>query len=185
MTIRLAFCGASGTGKTTLATRLASLFDIPLCPVGSRSVSEGMGFKSPYDVDAAGRRGEFQQLLVHAKAEWELAHQGTGFVTDRTHLDNLAYTITHAPDLGRDSGFRGEIDAAMRGYTHIVFCPVAAFHDLAGDPSRIEHSAYHLKYEDVMVDLFGSFVHVAPILWLTSGHAETRVAQVRRFAGMP
>src|SRR5271170_3399791 len=88
--LRVAICGASGTGKTTLATFISETYGIPMNPVGSRSVSKAMGFDSPYDVDKAGKRAEFQRRLVTEKCEWEAAHDT--FVTDRTTFDNLAYT---------------------------------------------------------------------------------------------
>lgn len=51
--MKIAFCGASGTGKTTLAEFLAGKLELPLNPVGSRSVAKSLGFESPYDVDRA------------------------------------------------------------------------------------------------------------------------------------
>jgi hypothetical protein len=181
MTIRIAFAGASGTGKTTLATALAKEHSLPFCPVGSRSVAQSMGFENPYDVDAAGKRDEFQQLLVHRKSDWEREHLAHGFVTDRTHLDNLAYTCGHAPKLAIDGGFRLEVAIAMRVYTHVIFCPIFAYHNVDSDPSRVDDDDYHRKYEDVLVSLFGSFMRGPPILWLTSSDPEVRIAQVRRF----
>lgn len=51
--MRIAFCGASGTGKTTLARYLSERFELPLNPIGSRSTAKALGFESPYDVDRA------------------------------------------------------------------------------------------------------------------------------------
>jgi hypothetical protein len=53
--LRAAFCGASGTGKTTLAKMVMEEFGLELTPIGSRSVAKELGFKSPYDVDKASR----------------------------------------------------------------------------------------------------------------------------------
>ena len=65
--VRIAMAGASGTGKTTLMNFLAKEYGLPVNPVGSRSVSAAMGFASPYDVDKAGKRSEFQRRLVTEK----------------------------------------------------------------------------------------------------------------------
>ena len=63
--MRIGFSGPSGCGKTTLACWLVSprgpepTRDLPLCPVGSRSIAKEMGFVGPdgegrpYDVDRA------------------------------------------------------------------------------------------------------------------------------------
>ena len=51
--MRIAFCGASGTGKTTLAKWLAEELKYEMNPVGSRSTARRMGFNNPYDVDKA------------------------------------------------------------------------------------------------------------------------------------
>jgi hypothetical protein len=57
--MKIAFAGASGTGKSTLARWTAETYNLPFNPVGSRSVAKSMGFVGedgegrPYDVDQA------------------------------------------------------------------------------------------------------------------------------------
>lgn len=146
--LRIAFCGASGTGKTTLSTYLVEQLKIPFNPVGSRSVAKAMGFESPYDVDKAGKRAEFQRRLVTEKRLWEDSQ--LAFVTDRTTLDNLAYTVFH--DIGTiDAGLLEQIVGGMQRYTHVIYCPVSVFCNPAGDPSRVLDMTYHQLY-DTMIE---------------------------------
>lgn len=177
--VRLAFCGASGTGKSTLATAMAERLGYLICPVGSRSVSAAMGFENPYDVDAAGVRVDFQKRLLSDKRSWERTHDE--FVTDRTHLDNFAYTMEHAPSLALDYDFRSQVDFATKRYTHIVFCPMSAVFRTDGDPHRIDERLYHERFEDRLRRGVSRFARWAPILWLTSADHDVRVNQVSRF----
>ncbi len=145
---RIAFAGASGTGKTTLSEYLAETLNIPTNPVGSRSVAKTMGFESPYDVDKAGKRAEFQRRLVTEKRAWEDQHED--FVTDRTTLDNLAYTVFH--DISTiDAALLEEVVGGMSRYTHVIYCPVIVFCNPAGDPSRVADMTYH-KLFDTMIE---------------------------------
>lgn len=142
--LRIAFCGASGTGKTTLATWLAEHLEIPYCDVGSRQVAAEMGLKSPYDVDRLGKRSIFQRKLFFAKRDWE--EQRLAFVSDRTHLDNLIYTRLHAPETASPE-YEASCRAACERYTHVFFCPMSAFHDVGDDTARMQDSRYHDLYE--------------------------------------
>lgn len=151
--IRLAFTGASGTGKSTLAEAMAAKLGLPICPVGSRSVSKEMGFESPYDVDDAGKRAEFQQLLFAKKIAWE-RNQATGFVTDRTHLDNLAYTFMHSASTAES--MRDAVICAMSVYTHVVLCKMSAFHNTGDDAARVHDVDYHRDYEDYLIGLLNT-----------------------------
>ncbi len=148
MTYRIALTGASGTGKTTLSNYLAETLSIPSNPIGSRSVAKTMGFDSPYDVDKAGRRAEFQRRLVTEKRAWEQEHEE--FCTDRTTLDNLAYTVFH--DVATiDAALLEEIVGGLTRYTHVIYCPVVVFCNPAGDPSRVADMTYH-KLFDIMIE---------------------------------
>lgn len=183
MTIRLAFCGSSGTGKSTLATAIATELSLPMCPVGSREVSKSMGFDSPYDVDKAGQREEFQRRLLIQKTVWERDHPA-GFVTDRTHLDNFAYTLMHKPGLAADPDFAAAAYDATAYYTHVIFCPLGAFQNIGNDPSRVSDAGYHRRYEDYLVKLMqghGILGFLPSLLWLTATDPDQRLDRVRRF----
>lgn len=145
--LRIALTGASGTGKTTLASFIAETFNVPYNPVGSRSVAKAMGFDSPYDVDAAGLRAEFQRRLVIEKCAWE--NEAPVFVTDRTTLDNLAYTMLHDVK-SIDSELLDAIIAGLSRYTHIIYCPVDTFCRPGDDKARLQDMTYHKLYDIVI-----------------------------------
>jgi predicted ATPase len=153
--MRIAITGASGTGKSALAAFLAQEYNLPVNPVGSRSVAEAMGFKSPYDVDKAGKRLEFQHKLVSEKRAWEEAHES--FVVDRTTLDNLSYTIIHDIYAVTDEFLVATIGGMSR-YTHVFYCPVAVFCNPGKDPVRIQNPAYHRVYDAVLEGLLRRYL---------------------------
>jgi hypothetical protein len=95
-----------------------------------------MGFASPYDVDRAGRRAEFQRRLLAEKVAWEREHDA--FVTDRTTLDNLAY-----PEILAQAS-----DGARR-YTHVVYCQ-GVFPRAIEDPARVSDLAYHAVFDALL-----------------------------------
>lgn len=169
--MRIAFAGASGTGKSTLAKFVAERYGLEQCPVGSRSVAVAMGFASPYDVDAAGKRAEFQRRLFVEKRAWEEAHES--FVTDRTHLDNLAYATMHGCAESLTKEDLRAYSLAMGRYTNVFLCPVAAFQDLAGDPQRVASEAYHRLYDLVLSALFDA-LHRGPASRFECGGREER-----------
>lgn len=152
---RIAFCGSSGTGKTTLTTFLAEKFQLPVNPVGSRSVSKAMGFESPYDVDKAGKRAEFQHRLVVEKRAWEDSHES--FVVDRTTLDNLAYTMLHDVHCVDESLLAAVVEGVKR-YTHIIYCPVTAFCHPGGDTARVQDLTYHKLYDVLLEGLVSRYI---------------------------
>lgn len=151
MTLRIAFAGASGTGKTTLARYVSERFGLPINPVGSRTVAASMGFASPYDVDAAGKRGEFQRRLQAEKIAWETANDS--FVTDRTTLDELVYTMFHDVDTAAGE-YHERAVAHMARYDLVFFCPARVFCKVDGDKARRDSMAYQVLFSDVLGGLF-------------------------------
>lgn len=148
---RIAIAGASGTGKTALAEALAKHYRLPLCPVGSRTISRELGYDSPYDVDTIpGARAKFQRTLFQRKEEWEAEFDE--FVTDRTVLDNLAYTLLHDPESLPDAQLDNYFEAMTR-YTHVAFLPIASFQQLGDDPARKKSRSYHLAFECILETL--------------------------------
>ncbi len=150
--MRIGIAGASGTGKTTLAKAIAAQYGWPINPVGSRSVAKSMGFDNPYDVDAAGRRKEFQESLFAQKSAWE--EEQEAFVTDRTYLDNLTYCALHMPAELED----GAIDrykSQMKRYDLVLFLPRVVNQKLS-DGVRLQNETYHEFYELILRKLLKS-----------------------------
>ncbi len=176
--MRVAFTGSSGTGKTTLATFVAERYGLPINPIGARSVAASMGYASPYDVDKAGKRAEFQRQLVANKMGWEANRDA--FVTDRTPFDNLAYTMLH--DVRAiDAGLLAEVVIGTRAYTHIIKCPTDAFMHTGDDPARVHDGTYQELYETVIDALLARYR--VPVMVVTARSLEDRCTQVMRYLG--
>lgn len=152
---RIAFCGASGTGKTVLASWIEKTYGLPTNPVGCRSVIKEMGFSTAYESDAAGKRAEFQMRLVQQKTEWEAAHDT--FVTDRTTFDNLAYSMLH--DAMQVSTEMFDLSCqGMSRYQYVVYCPVSVYINTDDDdPTRLRDMTYHRLFDATLWGLLQKF----------------------------
>ncbi|HMG13781.1 MAG TPA: AAA family ATPase [Gemmatimonadaceae bacterium] len=175
--MRIAIAGASGTGKTTLARAISKKYNIPLNPVGARSVALEMGFDNPYDVDKAGCRVKFQNRLFEAKRDWELAHDD--FVTDRSYLDNLTYCALHMVDRLDDNALE-VFSGSMRRYNFVVRLWKKDFQAL-DDGIRKTSGAYHDCYEAMLTGLLA--IARVPVIDL-SGDRLTRLEKVSQALDM-
>lgn len=170
--IRVGCLGSSGTGKSTIAHWIAESYGLAMNPVGSRSVARAMGFASPYDVDTAGRRIEFQRTLQAEKIRWELDHED--FVTDRTTLDELAYTWPHATELARSPEYYDAAVGHVSRYGLIIYCPLEAFCSLAGDPDRRDDLRYQHLFDAHVSGLLDKCADVVPVLTLADPGLDAR-----------
>jgi hypothetical protein len=148
-----------------MAEWLAAQLGVPLCPVGSRSVALEMGLvgddgkPDPYLADKRGVRREFQERLIASKTAWEREH--ASFVTDRTTLDNAAYSILHGAG-GISASYLRAAVAGMQRYDVVFYCPTETFIKIGGDGARVggkgevseeDARAYHDVYNQLIFAL--------------------------------
>ncbi len=150
--MKIAISGASGTGKTTLARMISEHYQIPLNPVGSRTVAKEMGFDNPYDVDKAGLRVEFQSKLFEAKRKWEQEHDS--FVTDRSYMDNATYCALHMAEHLTEKILLEHMKA-MEIYDFVFKLRLDAFQSL-DDGVRQTNKLYHQLYEMILASFDAS-----------------------------
>lgn len=142
-----------------------------------------MGFDSPYDVDLAGKRAEFQRRLVLEKRAWEDDHED--FVSDRTTLDNLAYTILHDVK-SIDATLLTQITDGMARYTHIFYCPVDTFCKIGDDTARLKDPTYHHLYDIVLKALLDKYRRPSTKFYTVSAEGiEERRTWIEAILGNP
>lgn len=93
MSLKIGLCGSHRTGKTTLAKAIANQCGIPFIPTHTSQVFQAHGLDPAQPLDFAQRLWIQQHIIHAAQQQWATALID-GFVTDRTPLDFLAYTLS-------------------------------------------------------------------------------------------
>ena len=119
---KIGICGAHGTGKTTLARIISEQYDLPIISQLMRNFWQEYGVmdfeKLPKDV-----RTTFQKesLLRQIDAE----DSTDNFVTDRTVLDQIAYTKMSSNMSGVDLAIYEQLcRERLNRYTHLIYLPI-------------------------------------------------------------
>ena len=123
--MRIAISGAHGVGKTTLAKSLAGKLNLPLVEEVARSVAAENGFKTTTDIQNAvpSARALYQHSVFFRQVMKE-DYYHSGYVSDRSVFDCVAYCILY--DLHHDfiSFLRAEAIKHSSDYDFIVYCPI-------------------------------------------------------------
>ena len=87
----IGLAGSHRTGKTTLAKAFAEEFEIPFAETSSSAVFKELGLDPKADYDLKVRMLTQNIILESAIGVYKAA--GSNFITDRTPIDMLAYTL--------------------------------------------------------------------------------------------
>lgn len=114
MTIGL--CGAHRTGKTTLAKAFAERAGIPFVQTSTSRVFADMGLDPAIDYPMDVRLDVQDRILFVLREQWR-AMNGQKFITDRTPIDMIAYTLADV----RQSTLTPEQDQRLKRYMDDCF----------------------------------------------------------------
>jgi hypothetical protein len=106
----LGLCGAQRTGKSTLAQAYAEESGIKFVATGASATFQRLGLDPKKDYDFATRLKLQKEILHDCDALYEKS--GVRFITDRTPIDFLGYTLA---DVTREN-VRGALDAELQRY---------------------------------------------------------------------
>lgn len=184
---RILITGPSGMGKTTLAKWISQEWEIPFVSVSIlRDIAKCNDIKTHQDViDLAKIDPDKHDLL-----QWELlserfqafsAHQRSGFVTDRGHIDSLAYVRTQSY---RDENWNKFLNLAKRMdrlFTHVIFIPFIEGWELEDDGKRIPNSDYQNLMTFMYEQQLGKFNRDKTCLILKATDFEVRKSYVEDY----
>jgi len=88
--MRIALCGRGGTGKTTLAGELSRILALPLISEQVRVAARRLGITDIRSMQP-NERIVLQTAALCSQATMEELHSASGFVSDRSRFDYLAY----------------------------------------------------------------------------------------------
>ncbi len=106
--LKIGLCGSHRTGKTTLAEAISSHQQIPFIKTNTSTVFEQHGLEPAMPMDFQTRLW-IQHRIIEAAVEVWQAEKGA-FVTDRTPIDFMAYTL-----------------AEIQGTTEVEFAKLEAY----------------------------------------------------------
>ena len=115
--MRIGLCGSHRTGKTTLAEAVSKKTGIPFVRTSTSEVFRRAGLDPAASLDFNKRLWIQNETLEAAKGVWEAA--GKSFITDRTPVDMMAYTLGDIQG-GTDADF-SKLEAAYHAFSSISF----------------------------------------------------------------
>lgn len=176
---KIGVCGAHGTGKTTLITQLNQDLGLPLLTRTMRTMWENFGVadfeKLPTDI-----RANFQKYALLFQIQREEAAGSAGFITDRTVLDNWAYTKLSSDMSQADLAiYERLVRERLQHYTHLIYLPVEF--EVAPEPLRANINS-RSQIARILEDCLASWLKPTDYL-VATGTLTERLTQVRTYLG--
>ena len=157
----IGFCGPGGTGKTTLASVLATRHSLPFHTSPARSVFSRWKITSEADQAqlTQHQQQQFQAEIFSSRVEMEKGCDHTlPAIFDRTLLDHLIYTILRCPSTYDDVFYRNTFSLTLNSLSRyeVIFYLSPRYGLWQNDSFRVEGvegMEYAKRFEDVFFDL--------------------------------
>lgn len=128
--MKIAFTGAGGTGKTTMAKHVSETWRIPYVGSVAREVAAEMGISSENEQNhmTEGALFEYQQA-IYLRRKANLTKY-THFVTDRLALDNYVYALRRCGSALSEEcrkEWQEGVEADLYSFDLVFYCPAGMF----------------------------------------------------------
>ena len=117
--MKLFISGISGIGKTTLANSISKEHNIPFVVGSTKLIWSKYGIKQHGDIISMCNNQpkiglKFQNEVLDYRLE--MMHQHKDFVTDRSPIDNVVYTLTQLSHIIKEDELKSYIDKCAIAY---------------------------------------------------------------------
>lgn len=180
-------CGASGTGKTTLAKHISELYELSYISTSASQIWDKFGFTSHGDAlrkslndPGLGLRYQLEVLLNRRQTLKGVPN----YIADRSYVDNATYAllqIGYGIAEGNLEIFLNECKVAMGGVDGLIFLRWNLDIKLEDNGHRIMNRIYHEMVDNTMRWVLTSSMAICPFLELTMWDFETRIELVDKW----
>ena len=180
---KIGLFGSHGTGKSTLAKEVSNYFKIPLIDKTMRDMWQKYGI-SDFEKLPRQARKVFQYKAILNQIQKEDV-QKDGFVTDRTVIDNLAYTIDSSEISDLELSFyKALVKERLKTYSHLIYVPIEfTFEKEKLRASEKSQKSIALIMEKLTLEFFYTETSKSKLLKV-EGSLENRFRQVKEFINL-
>lgn len=189
MSKRIMICGASGTGKTTLAKHISELYNMPYINISASFVWPEFGFHNHADAHIKSATNkkvgmDYQMKIIKFRKNIICTHDH--YITDRSFVDNGAYIMMELghflSDCETEDFFKLCSDGMNRcdGLIYLRWSPGIVL----GDNKKRIKNPYFQEMIDWLIGWIMASNHVrvpCPILELNMWDFETRIQLVDKW----
>jgi deoxyadenosine/deoxycytidine kinase len=178
MNYKIGICGAHGTGKTTLGKAISETLKLNFITNTMRSMWQEFGI-TDFEKLPADARSLFQKHAITRQIKFEEEQNQAGFITDRTVLDNLGYTLLNSDMFGADlEVYKLLVQERLKNYTHLIYLPVVF--DSPSEHLRADIST-RITWADIIEGLIEDYFPSQKLLRMSSVDHNDRIQEVLKF----
>lgn len=182
--MRIAFIGSHSTGKTTVAKPVAQALGLPFLSEVAREVARHWGY-TPATIPTHLLLDYQQRILRDQMVGEQGAWLGcSGFVSDRSTLDNAAYFLAYVAFKASPEAVYNYLHAARANLDHydrlILIPPMFPPVD---DGERHTDPREQQRIHEIVCDLIAAWGVAQKVYTVTSRTPEERVAEIMEVLG--
>lgn len=155
----IGFCGAGGTGKTTVANLLHQTKGVPLVPSSTRMVFKMLNLETEADQEKLDSNGRKHLQTSIQQAYYDNLRAYPKGVSDRTPLDHWCYMLFYCGnDLSQEEveAYRQRTAVTLQRFAYVFYFPLVTY-PTHSDGMRKDGYGYRKAYDYLMQSALSDF----------------------------
>ena len=185
---RIMITGASGVGKTTLASHISEQYDLPFVTSSAKAIWPRFGFKNHQEAHEKSVKDKMVGVMYQAAIlnQRLMVLDRESYITDSSPIDNMAYIMMqlgYCLDHSETLEFITSCNTGMVKCNGLIFIRWNGDIKLEDDGKRMMNPFYQ-AYSDAVIDwIIKDMIvfRICPILELTQWNFLSRITEVDKW----